>query len=288
VAGWQSSASRWSRSARTARFLGTVRRSSRPGSRSSPPHDLRGAFQTFGHLLLLLITAALTWFFFSRGSGSASPWPCSPTAPPTRSCGAGHARAGARHGLQTPVAHDLFVRFYSLIFFLVQLHDYKMSHTYHHSTPCTRGATGRSCCRPTVAAPPLPAAVVHPQRGWRAEGAVLLRSSLAGVDGEAAFTGRFSKEWLEAVYRDQPEAPEAVHPLGPADAGLHAALVAVSVVFGLWPLILVVSLAPFIANWLRYFVGVPMHTACGTTGRLPPVRSLDHPGPVQPVPLLGA
>ncbi|HUI71335.1 MAG TPA: fatty acid desaturase, partial [Spirochaetia bacterium] len=40
----------------------------------------------------------------------------------------------------------------------------------------------------------------------------------------------------------------------------HAAVVVVSVVFGLWPLALIVTFAPFIANWLRYFVGVPMHT----------------------------
>jgi len=40
----------------------------------------------------------------------------------------------------------------------------------------------------------------------------------------------------------------------------HAAVVAVSIIFRLWPLPLVVTFAPFIANWLRYFVGVPMHT----------------------------
>ena len=40
----------------------------------------------------------------------------------------------------------------------------------------------------------------------------------------------------------------------------HVAVVVVSIVFRLWPLPLVVTFAAFIANWLRYFVGVPMHT----------------------------
>ena len=40
----------------------------------------------------------------------------------------------------------------------------------------------------------------------------------------------------------------------------HAAVIAVSIVFRLWPLALIVTFGTFIANWLRYIVYVPMHT----------------------------
>jgi hypothetical protein len=75
-----------------------------------------------------------------------------------------------------------------------------------------------------------------------------------------AFTGRFGKELLEAVYADQPEARKKSICWARLMLLFHAALIVVSVAFRLWPLPLLVSFAPFIANWLRYFVGVPMHT----------------------------
>ena len=75
-----------------------------------------------------------------------------------------------------------------------------------------------------------------------------------------AFSGRFSKEWLEAVYADQQEARRKSITWARVILVFHLAVIAVSIVFRLWPLPLVVTFASFIANWLRYFVGVPMHT----------------------------
>ena len=75
-----------------------------------------------------------------------------------------------------------------------------------------------------------------------------------------ALTGRFGKEWLEAVYAGHDEARRRAVGWARLVLGFHAALVAASVAFGLWPLPLLVTFAPFTANWLRYFVGVPMHT----------------------------
>ena len=40
----------------------------------------------------------------------------------------------------------------------------------------------------------------------------------------------------------------------------HAAVIAISIVLHVWMLPVLVTFAPFIANWLRYFIGVPMHT----------------------------
>ena len=69
----------------------------------------------------------------------------------------------------------------------------------------------------------------------------------------------------------------------------HAALIAVSVVFRLWLLPLLMTFRTFIANYFSYFVGVPMHCGlrdnvpdfqlCLRTIRLDPIsRSLQVPG----------
>ena len=75
-----------------------------------------------------------------------------------------------------------------------------------------------------------------------------------------AFSGRFSKEWLEAVYTDQAEGRRKSINWARLLLLFHAAVIAVSIIFRLWMLPVLVTFAPFVANWLRYFIGVPMHT----------------------------
>jgi len=77
---------------------------------------------------------------------------------------------------------------------------------------------------------------------------------------KTAFAGRFNKPWLEDVYADQPEVRKKSIAWARLTLAFHVALLVVSAVFRLWPLPLLVTFAPFIANWLRYFVGTPMHT----------------------------
>jgi fatty acid desaturase len=75
-----------------------------------------------------------------------------------------------------------------------------------------------------------------------------------------AFIGRQSKEWLTAVYTGHEEELKKAANWARVILLFHAAVIAVSVVLGLWPLPLIVTFAPFIANWWRYIVYVPMHT----------------------------
>jgi fatty acid desaturase len=225
-------------------------------------NDLQGALQTFGHLLLLIVTAAATWLFFSRGIwvGFALALFAHGTA---YSFLAGLATHELAHGtvFKTRRLNDVFVRFYSLISWF-NFHDYKVSHTYHHLyTLHPQG--DREVVLPTNPS-------LHPLHllqlftlnvvGTRGETYSFPLVQNIGATVRLAFTGRYSKEWLEAVYADQPEARKRSIRWARLMLGFHVALVGVSVVFGLWPLPLVVTFAPFIANWLRYFVGVPMHT----------------------------
>ncbi len=181
--------------------------------------DSRGAFQTFGHLVLLGITAAATWYFFNARVwvGFALGLFAHGTI---YSFVGGLATHELAHGtvFETKWLNGLFVRFFSLISW-INFHDYKMSHTYHHLyTLHPRG--DREVVLPTN--PSLHVLLLLQ----------LFTLNLVGARGEpysyplvqniggavkTAFTGGYKKQWLEDVYADQPEAPQEVHRLGPAD-----------------------------------------------------------------------
>jgi fatty acid desaturase len=224
--------------------------------------DPRGWFQTLGHLLLVLITGAATWYLFDRGIwiGFAIALFAHGTI---YSFIGGLATHELSHGtvFKTKWLNGFFLRFLSLISW-VNYHDYKMSHTYHHLyTLHPRG--DREVVLPTNP-------TLHPLFILQ-----LLTVNIVGAPREPysypmaqnigavvrlAFSGRFGKEWLEAVFADQEEARKKSVAWARVTLLFHCAVIAVSVVFRLWPLPLVVTFAPFIANWLRYFVAVPMHT----------------------------
>jgi fatty acid desaturase len=224
--------------------------------------DLRGAFQSLGHLALLVATAAAVWIAFYRGIWVVFAL-CLFAHGTIYSFLAGLATHELAHGTVFDIRwlNGLFLRFYSLISWF-NFHDYKMSHTYHHLyTLHPRG--DREVVLPTNPS-------LHPLQLLQ-----LFSFNLVGARGEPysyplvqnvagvvrlAFTGRFSKPWLEDVYAAQPEGRRKSIRWARLTLAFHAALIAVSVVFRLWPLPLLASFAPFIANWLRYFVGMPMHT----------------------------
>ena len=224
--------------------------------------DLHGAFQTFGHIVLLAVTAAATWYFFSRGIwvGFAISLFVHGTI---YSFLPGLATHELAHGtvFRTKWLNGLFVRFLSLISWF-NFHDYKISHTYHHLyTLHPRGdrevvLPNNPSLHPLFLLQLLTLNIVGARRepySWP-----IVQTVAATV--KLAFSGRFSKEWLEAVYAGQAEARQKSINWARMILVFHAAVIAVSIVFRLWPLPLVVTFAPFIANWLRYFVGVPMHT----------------------------
>ena len=72
-----------------------------------------------------------------------------------------------------------------------------------------------------------------------------------------AFLKKFREkgEWTEAFYPDSDsKGRKAMVRWARLVVLFHLILVAVSVVFGLWPLLIIITLGSFIANWWRYFV----------------------------------
>jgi hypothetical protein len=69
-----------------------------------------------------------------------------------------------------------------------------------------------------------------------------------------AFMGAHGSEWMTAVYAGhEPDLRRAAN-WARLILLFHSAVIAVSIVFRLWPLPLIVTFAPFIANWWKYIV----------------------------------
>jgi fatty acid desaturase len=225
-------------------------------------HDLKGMFQAVGHIALIAITGAATYFFFTRGIwiGFALSLFAHGTI---YSFLSGLATHELSHGtvFKKKWLNGLFLRVFSLISWF-NFHDYKLSHTYHHLyTLHPRGDR-------EVTLPIKPS--LHPLHllqlftvnfiGWPGEPWSWPLVPVIGSTGKLAFTGKFNKEWLETIYADEEDARKKSINWARMILLFHAALIAVSIIFRLWPLPLLVTFAPFIANWWRYFVGAPMHT----------------------------
>jgi fatty acid desaturase len=222
----------------------------------------QGAFQTVGHIALVTITGIATYYFFNQGIWIA--FALALFAHGTiYSFISGLATHELSHGtvFKSKWLDGLFLRFFSLISWF-NFHDYKMSHTYHHLyTLHPRG--DREVVLPTKPS-------LHPLHllqlftlnivGGRREPYSYPIVTVIGGTVKLAFTGKYHREWLEAVYEDQEEERKKSINWARAILLFHATLIAVSIVFKLWMLPVLVTFAPFIANWWRYFVGVPMHT----------------------------
>ncbi len=162
--------------------------------------DLRGAFQTLGHILLLLITGGASWYFFGHGIWVA--FALLLFAHGTiYSFLSGLATHELAHGtvFRTKWLNSLFVRVLSLVSWF-NFHDYKMSHTYHHLyTLHPRG--DREVVLPNT--PSLHPLFLLQLFTFNVVGAPNEPYSFPFVQNVAAtaklaFSGRFSKEWLEA------------------------------------------------------------------------------------------
>jgi len=224
--------------------------------------DLRGAAQVGGFVLLLAALGAAAWYLAGLrvwGWFAASLFAYGTVS----SFIAGHATHELSHGtvFRTRWLNDVLLRFFSLVSWN-NPHDFKMSHTYHHLYTLHRRGDREVVLPSNPNLDPwfllqlLTVNVV----GGKGEPYSYPMTRGIGETVTLAFTGTHHREWEEAVYADQPAERRRAVAFARFTLLFHAALVATSIAFGLWLLPVLVTLAPFIANWLRYFVAVPMHT----------------------------
>ncbi len=227
----------------------------------SKPSDLQGFKMALGHLGLWLLTGLLSFYFaieqlwlgfllmiFLHGTVGTFF-----SAPHHELC----------HGtvFKTKRLNEIFLRIFSTLG-LQNFHIYKMSHSYHHRFTLHRIADKE------VVLPKIPSLkflyllqlfTFNITGGFESRG---LFPTMRGLFRVAA--DRMEKpynEWGTELYAEFPEERlKAVHWARYLIA-VHLSFAVFAVLIGYPILILIVSLHPFIGNWLRYFVGAPMH--CG-------------------------
>ena len=230
--------------------------------------DLSGLFQAFGHLALWSVTGLLCYYAFTRQLwvGVAAMLFLHGTV---GSFFRGIATHELGHGtvFKTSWLNSVFLRVYSVLGWW-NFHEFAMSHTYHH----------RYTLHPEgdreVMLPKNPTLrflyllqlfTVNITGSYESNGIVpkVKRILLTACN-------RFDGEWFRALYTNHPEERRKAVNWARFVLVFHALVIGAAAGAGAPLVAVLVSGHIFIGNWLRYFVGVPMH--CGLRDNVPDFR----------------
>ena len=221
--------------------------------------DVKGLCQALGHLLVIAALGALTYFLFVRHIWVGFAF--SLFAFGTAYSFTNHACHELSHGtvFKTKWLNAFFLRVFALLGWF-NFHHYKMSHTYHHLyTLHPRG--DREVVLPRYPSLKFPYLLqlftVSVVGGPESNGLIPTIASMVRL----AFLGKFDDEWGKAIFAGEQAAARKAINWARFFLLFHAAVIAVSIVFQLWMLPVLLTFGSFIANYGRYFVGLPMH--CG-------------------------
>jgi fatty acid desaturase len=164
---------------------------------------------------------------------------------------------GHKTVFKTKWLNDFFLRIYATLGWH-NFYEYAMSHTYHHMyTLHPQG--DREVVLPREPSLKftwlLQLFTFNIFGGLEANGCLpTLRATI-----RTAF-GYYNREWIQAVFVKQPAARRQAVNWARWLLLFHGGILLFGIIFQLWWLPLLVSLPTFIGNWLKYFVGMPMHT----------------------------
>jgi fatty acid desaturase len=224
--------------------------------------DIKGYFQTLGHLGLLTCTGALTavlfvqeqwigffialWFHGSFGS----------------MIGAANHELGHGTVFKTQSLNLFFLRVTSLLTWW-NFHEYSMSHTFHHrNTLHTEG--DREVLLPFK--PSLNILLLLQIFTFNYE-LLYCRASTSFLTACGCFknkpldatNGIGATKWHQALAEVYPEKQKDAVRWARIMLGFHGSIILLSLVFQAWWLAIVVSGFSSIGNWLGYFVNVAQH-----------------------------
>jgi fatty acid desaturase len=234
--------------------------------------DVQGWFQAGGHIALYLFTGIVSYMLWSHQNwfgfilalflhGTVTSF-FAGIAPHEL----GHATV-----FRTKQLNKIFLYLTSLLSWF-DTFDYNTSHTYHH-----RYTLHPDGDREVL----LP---LHPNVG-KTFLLQMFTINLATRRGRTLGNGFFQKlvqtfkaargkahsnEWIHTLHIDQPD--QRLNSVWWARTLLvfHGSVLITSIATGLWVLPILISLAPFIANWAAYFVSMPQH--CGLMDKVPDFR----------------
>ena len=234
------------------------------------PSDPRGLVQAAGHLGLWAATGGAAWYFFAHqiwggffialfAQGTVAAFF---TAPHHELC---HTTVFRKKWL-----NELFLRVFALLGWL-NFHVYRFSHTHHHRyTLFVAGDREK-----VMPEPPslrflylLQLFTVNVTGGYHSRGVVptlksFLRIACHRLDSPFNY-------WGPELYADHPEEGRKAARWARLVLLFHTGVIVASVGLGEPIVAVLVSGSVFVANWLRYFVGVPQH--CGLRSGVPDFR----------------
>ena len=241
-------------------------------------NDWQGLIQAGGHFTLYLLTGLITYVFWSLGI-----WYAFIVALFFHGTVSSFFKGVAPHELghgtvfRTRAYNKGFLYLFSLISWWDH-YDYAVSHTYHHRYTMYP-VTDRENLLPLQ--PSLGPGLLlqlftfnlfsKPGRIFGKGGLFstiyLTYLSAMGKTGSAEIP---SQEWLQTLHEDQPS--EHIKSIRWSKLLLlfHGGLLLFSISSGQWVLSLIVSIAPYTANWASYFVGLTQH--CGLKNHDPDFR----------------
>ncbi len=240
--------------------------------------DRQGWLQAGGHFGLFLLTGALVFFcwwqalwalffvaLFAHGT--------------VTSFFIGTAPHELGHGtvFKTKRLNKIFLYLFSLIGWWDPF-DYASSHTYHHRYTLHPEGDRENLLplEPSLASTfmlQLFTVNLLTQRGRTFGKGGLISTVLVTALGAVGLVGSDEipiNEWIKALHRDQPEQHRLSIYWSRLLLLFHGGLLLLAIASGLWVLPLIFSVAPFIANWLSYFVGLTQH--CGLREDSPDFR----------------
>ena len=230
--------------------------------------NLSGAFQAVGHLALWTATGALTYYLWTQQI-----WVGFAVALILHGTVGSFFKGIAVHELghgtvfKTRALNRFFLYIYSVLGWW-NFHEYAMSHTYHHrytlhpdgdrEVQLPRNPTLRLICLLQLFTVNI---------GFRTEATPIFQTVRSTV---RTALNRCDTEWLAALYQDHPEARKLAVNWARFLLVFHVCVIAGSFALGLPILAVLISGHVFIGNWLKYFVGLPMH--CGLRDNVPDFR----------------
>ena len=241
-------------------------------------NDWQGFLQAGGHFILFLLTGLITFYFWNIGNWYAFIIAifCHGTV---SSFFIGVAPHELGHGtvFRTRAYNKGFLFLFSLISWW-DPYDYAVSHTYHHRYTMYPVAD-RENLLPLK--PSLDLGLILQlftlnlfSKPGRIFGKGGLLSSIyltyLGALGKTSSPEIPSQEWLQSIHKDQPSEHSKSIRWSRVLLLFHGTVLLISITSGQWVLSLIVSVAPFIANWASYFVGLTQH--CGLKDNDPDFR----------------
>lgn len=251
--------------------------------------DLQGWFQAGGHLALFALTGTMVYLLWAQQR-----WLLFILALFAHGTVASFFVGVAPHELghgtvfQTKWLNKFFLYLFSGLSWWDPF-DYASSHTYHHRYTLHPEGDRENLLplEPTLASTfMLQMFTINllTQRG-RTFGKGGLLSTIA-----VTFLGAFGivgdpdtpiNEWIIALHQDQPAEHRKSIWWSRILLLVHGSITAVAIATGQWVWILIIPVAPFIANWYAYFVGLTQH--CGLREELPDFRKNTRSVKLNPV-----